>query len=120
MTTCENGWVDLAEPVEVGTRIQLITERKEGTYEVLEVASGKFRVALPHNGRVFVYGREVSDFHTVDYEAIAMLNVSATQELVRRLLQSEKTLKHAQTEMNDLNERVARLEQLLQTFHAEK
>ncbi len=29
---------------------------------------------------VFVYGREVNDFHTVDYEALSMLNVSATQE----------------------------------------
>ena len=34
---------------------------------------------------VFVYGREVKDFRNVDYEAIAMLNVSATQELNRRL-----------------------------------
>jgi C4-dicarboxylate-specific signal transduction histidine kinase len=32
-----------------------------------------------------VYGREVNDFLSVDYEAIAMLNVSATQELNRRL-----------------------------------
>jgi hypothetical protein len=32
---------------------------------------------------VFVYGREVLDFHTVDYDAIAMLNVSATQQIKR-------------------------------------
>ncbi|MEL6142585.1 MAG: hypothetical protein AAFU67_13310, partial [Bacteroidota bacterium] len=35
------------------------------------------------------YGREVDDFHTVDYEAIAMLNVSATQEQEREI-QSQK------------------------------
>jgi hypothetical protein len=34
---------------------------------------------------VFVYGREVKDFRSVDYDAIAMLNVSATQELARKL-----------------------------------
>jgi hypothetical protein len=34
---------------------------------------------------VFVYGREVKDLRTVDYEAISMLNVSATQELARKL-----------------------------------
>ena len=30
-------------------------------------------------------GREVDDFHTVDYEALSMLNVSATQELHNQL-----------------------------------
>jgi hypothetical protein len=35
--------------------------------------------------RLFVYGRQVDDFRVVDYEALAMLNVSATQELVRRI-----------------------------------
>jgi hypothetical protein len=35
--------------------------------------------------QVFVYGREVKDFRTVDYDAISMLNVSATQELARKL-----------------------------------
>ena len=36
-------------------------------------------------GEVFVYGREVDDFRTVDYEAISMLNVSATQELFKMI-----------------------------------
>ena len=30
---------------------------------------------------MFVYGREVDDFRTVDYDALTMLNVSATQQL---------------------------------------
>ena len=54
-------------------------------------------------GKVFVYGREVEDFHLVDYDAIAMLNVSATQALHRQL--EEKTAKIA-----DLETRLARLE----------
>ena len=32
---------------------------------------------------IFVYGQEVKGFHTVDYEAISMLNVSATQQLAK-------------------------------------
>jgi uncharacterized protein (UPF0335 family) len=45
-------------------------------------------------GRVFVYGREVSDFHTVDYEALSTLNISATQELFRKIerLESENAV----------------------------
>jgi hypothetical protein len=31
------------------------------------------------------YGKEVSDFHTVDYEALSTLNISATQELVKQI-----------------------------------
>jgi hypothetical protein len=42
--------------------------------------------------RLFVYGTEVPDFHVVDYDAISMLNVSATQELLRRIEALEKEL----------------------------
>jgi FtsZ-binding cell division protein ZapB len=39
--------------------------------------------------KVFVFGKKVSDFHTVDYDRIFTLNVSATQELARRVEQLE-------------------------------
>ncbi len=32
-----------------------------------------------------MYGPEVADLRTVDYEALSMLNVSATQELARQV-----------------------------------
>lgn len=38
---------------------------------------------------VFAYGKKVDDFRTVDYDRIHTLNVSATQELVRRVEQLE-------------------------------
>jgi Chaperone of endosialidase len=42
--------------------------------------------ATPLNGdKVFVYGEEVDDFRTVDYEGLTTLNISATQELSRQL-----------------------------------
>ena len=39
--------------------------------------------------KVFVFGKKVDDFHTVDYDRIYTLNVSATQELARRVEQLE-------------------------------
>jgi hypothetical protein len=36
-------------------------------------------------GAFFVYGREVKDFRTVDYGAVTVLNVSATQKIYRLL-----------------------------------
>ena len=56
--------------------------------------------------QVFVYGRRVNDFRTVDYDRVYTLNVSATQELARQVeaLQKENALlKNAN---NDLNEKV--------------
>jgi Chaperone of endosialidase len=35
------------------------------------------------SGKLFVYGEEVDDFRTVDYEGLTTLNISATQELTR-------------------------------------
>ncbi len=37
---------------------------------------------------------EISDFHTVDYEALSMLNISATQELYKKiqLIENENVL----------------------------
>ncbi|MBL0138244.1 MAG: hypothetical protein IPP86_06900 [Bacteroidetes bacterium] len=51
--------------------------------------------------QAFIYGKEVSDFRTVDYDAIAMLNVSATQELARQIviLQAENEKLHAENSL---------------------
>jgi hypothetical protein len=82
----KNGWVQLATNLKKGEHVRLISGKNEGIYEVLEVAPGKFRTDFSADGEtVFVYGREVKDFRSVDYIAIAMLNVSATQELYNRL-----------------------------------
>lgn len=44
--------------------------------------------ALPE--QIFVYGKKVNDFHSVDYDRVFMLNVSATQELARQVEELKK------------------------------
>ncbi len=84
--TIKDGWIELTTDLKKGERVRLLSEKEEAIHEVLEVRAGGFRTAYkPADGKIFVYGREVNDFCTVDYEAIAMLNVSATQELARKL-----------------------------------
>jgi hypothetical protein len=73
-------------------------------------------------GEVFVYGQEVSDFRTVDYDAISMLNVSATQELARRikaledenacLKEENRALNSAKADASELGQIKLQLEEL--------
>ncbi len=107
------GWVKLATNLKKGERVRLIGKNKEGVHEVLETGRDRFRTDFAADGdELFVYGREVKDFRSVDYEAIAMLNVSATQELNRRLEQQAAQLA-AQTEaMTAQTARIAELEQV--------
>lgn len=70
---------------------------------------------------LFVFGKWVSDVHVVDYDAVSMLNVSATQELHRIIKAQEKRIAdlEAQNEKlvsqnNAFEKRVAQIEMALQ------
>jgi hypothetical protein len=129
--TMEGGWIQLATDLKVGERVKLITEKQTGIFTVLEVRPGAFRtdyaassknepvISGPgdalHSGlkgtgnEVFVYGREVSDFRSVDYDAISMLNVSATQELAKRLEKKSEEVTQLEQEVTDLKKMVSQL-----------
>ena len=71
-----------------GDKVKLIAEDGSHAVEVVEVPSARsFAVSgfEAEAAEVFVYGKEVDDYRTVDYEAVSMLNVSAVQELARKV-----------------------------------
>ena len=106
----KDGWVQLATNLKVGERVRLLGTKAndEGIHEVLEVRKDGFRTAFqPAGDKVFVYGREVKDFRTVDYEAIAMLNVSATQELARKVEAENAEVKALRDENAALKKQLA-------------
>lgn len=77
--------------------------------------------------KVFVYGKQVKDFRTVDYDAIAMLNVSATQELARRLESKDAEITSLKKQLAELGakaqageDRLASLEKLVRDLTAAK
>lgn len=79
-----DGWVEIDSDLKTGELVKLIGPKGESVVAVLEVKPGAFRPDLKLDGdNVFVYGRQVEDFRRVDYDAIAMLNVSATQQIKR-------------------------------------
>jgi len=64
---------------------------------------------------MFVYGKQVKDFRSVDYTAISMLNVSATQELARQneaLKKRVSELESRERQVVALQKRVDELEGL--------
>jgi hypothetical protein len=89
MSTLKNGLVTIQNTLKKGDKVKLIMEDKEGLYDVIEATENNFRINENLTGDVFVYGRRVDDFHTVDYEALNTLNISATQELYK-IIQAQK------------------------------
>ncbi len=85
-----------AHDFKTGDEVKLITEaggEKIVTATVIDDHS--FEVTGAMTGKVFVYGKKVNDLLMVDYDAISMLNVSATQELAKEL----KNVKEENTQL---------------------
>ena len=109
-----DGWVLLATTLKPGDRVRLIGPDTDGVHEVLDAAPDRFRTAFAGSGdQVFVYGREVTDFRMVDYEAIAMLNVSATQELHRRIEEQNRRIEEQASDLARLRQQLSALEALV-------
>jgi hypothetical protein len=64
-------------------------------FDILDVNEEYFVIDTvdKHNEEVFVYGYEVSDFHKLTKDYIYTLNVSATQELHRKIALQEERIK---------------------------
>ena len=63
--------------------------------------------------KMFVYGEEVNDFRTVDYEGLSTLNISATQEL-------SKLVKEQQLVIENLQKQIDLMEKRLSTWQASR
>ncbi len=105
--------------IKVGEKIEFVHE-KQGKIqaEVVAVSGNSFTVKnwqYPTD-KIFVYGREVNDFRTVDYEAISMLGISAIQELAKEVDELKKQNNKLKT---DLSTRLEAIENLLANVKTE-
>jgi hypothetical protein len=99
-----------------GDEIDLITsEERLPRIRVISVEDAHtFTVAAekaPEN--VFVYGKYVDDFKSVDYEALSMLNISATQEMYRQIQQLQQENEALRAGSASVESRLAKLEAML-------
>jgi len=104
-----NGWVNLETDLVKGDKVKLIFHDEEVELMVAEVSSTGFKVDTEEEGKVFVYGKEVNDFHAVDYEALSMLNISATQELLKRI----EVLEKKNSEIEQLRAEVSEIKDII-------
>lgn len=119
----------------IGDKVRIVDNVGTHEVEILAVADEHtFIVSCERaSEEVFVIGRQVDDFLAIDYDAISMLNVSATQELARQVegLKAENAvLKTANTaikaenvsakaEFKTMRERLTQVESLVEMLMAE-
>ncbi len=68
--------------------------------------------------KVFVFGKKVADFHTVDYDRIFTLNVSATQELARQVEELKKENAALRSELGSMKTENRELKTSAEKFDA--
>ena len=91
-----------------GDRVKLVLEKTGDKELIVTVIDAKtFSVSEVINDKIFVYGKHVNDLLTVDYDAVSMLNVSATQEL-------SKQIEQLKAENTKLQNRLLKIEASLQ------
>lgn len=81
----EENWVTLNNHnLKIGDKVKIFwNDNDSQLFTVEDIKTDKFKISLNYTGDIFVYGREVDDFHVVDYDALSMLHISATQELYK-------------------------------------
>ena len=99
LTNIKEGKILVSNELKSGDKVKLIYGEKAEIFEVETATSEMFTVELDYEGKVFVFGQEVDDFRTVDYEAISMLNVSATQALYKKVIE----LENANDQLKEMN-----------------
>jgi hypothetical protein len=100
--------------LKAGDKVKVFTADGEpvfGSVKSTEGTSFTANLDLVKDGeKIFVYGRQVDDLRAVDYEAISMLNVSATQALASKVAALESENAKLKDRTGDLASRLEALE----------
>jgi hypothetical protein len=108
--------MDAPHPLEAGTKVKLLLPNGEPEFVTVETVRDKeftAKLKLAANGdKVFVYGRQVDDLRAVDYDALSMLNISATQELAKEVAE----LKVENAQLKAANDKLAGMAAEMETL----
>lgn len=97
-------------------RLQVVMNDNTGKqyFDIVSIPSATqvvIRASDLKTDQLFVYGEEVDDFRTVDYEGLTTLNISATQELSKQVNELQKTVAEQNEQIESLLKAVQALKQ---------
>jgi hypothetical protein len=102
--------------LKAGDKVKVFTADGEPVFGKVETTDGTSftaKLELVKDGqKVFVYGRQVNDLRTVDYEALGMLNVSATQELAKKVAMLEEENRQLKASLGKVDALATKLESM--------
>ena len=99
LSTINEGIISLENDLKKGDKVKLYFDENEEIVEVVSATKNSFKLNSKKEGQVFVYGKLINDFHVLDYDAVSMLNVSATQELYKIITNQQKTIDSLKTQI---------------------
>jgi Head domain of trimeric autotransporter adhesin/Chaperone of endosialidase len=91
--------------IKIGEKLELVhPEKGKMLAEVIAVNGKTFTVKdwAHATDKIFVFGREVNDFRSVDYEALSMLGISAIQALAKENEEIKRAVIELQTSKEEL------------------
>ena len=96
---------DLTLKLSINDNIKIINKDKKENYKIIEISSNYIKIDKKIEGdKCFVYGKEINDFHILDKDIIFTLNVSATQELNKKVKKQKKKIKNQQDKIKEHDE----------------
>jgi hypothetical protein len=112
--------MESAHHLDVGAKVKLFLPNGEPEFAIVKSSGEKeftAKLELAKDGdRIFVHGRQVNDLRAVDYDALSMLNISATQELAKKVaaLEAENSrLREQADKVTALSAKMEALEKLV-------
>jgi Head domain of trimeric autotransporter adhesin/Chaperone of endosialidase len=91
--------------IKIGEKIELVHPEKDKILAEVITVNGKTFTVKDWNyatDKIFVFGREVNDFRSVDYEALSMLGISAIQQLAKENEELRLTIDELRLKNNNL------------------
>jgi len=113
--------VNLEKPLHIkkGDKIRLYNKSTPIESEVTIIDDYNFEIITPaylKTDDLFVYGTEVTDFRSVDYDQIHTLSVAAIQELSKENELLKQKIIQLENKNNDTEERLQKLESAINTI----
>jgi hypothetical protein len=99
--TLEN---DVSQELNINDNIKIYDEfGKDDMYNITEINENTIKIDKDINSsNVFVFGKEIEDFHTLKKDYIFTLNVCATQELYKLIQKQNEVIENLQLRINEL------------------